>query len=174
MPYGTGVLVAPGMQDAPAGTPARFRPTGRQALGRGMYLGALTAAVAVPMAAVASLTGALRPWWLCIGLLVALPVAGAFTGLLVGRHVGTDVDAGGIRTVLGFSRVVQPWNRVVDLRAERRGARTVVSVYLDSGHSVQLRAPYDGGLFAADPQFEFKVFALANLWRSHRVGGVAG
>jgi hypothetical protein len=37
-----------------------------------------------------------------------------------------------------------------------------------------LRAPYDGGLFAADPKFELKVFALANLWRSHRVGGLAG
>ena len=162
------------MQDAPVGTPARFRPTGRQALGRGMYLGALAALGAVPVALVVSLTGALRSWWFCVELLVALPMIGAAVGLMVGRRVGTDVDAGGIRTVSGFTRVVQPWNRVVDLRAERRGARTVVSVYLDSGASVQLRAPYDGGLFAADPKFELKVFALANLWRSHRVGGLAG
>ncbi|GAA3343386.1 hypothetical protein GCM10020358_42410 [Amorphoplanes nipponensis] len=71
-----------------------------------------------------------------------------------------------------FGAGVQPWSRVVDLRAERRGARTVVSVYLESGASVQLRAPYSGELFAADPQFELKVFALSHLWRSHRFGGV--
>ena len=162
------------MEDVTAGMPARFRPTGRQALARGLYLGLLVSAGTVPAALVARLTGTLTPWWFWIALLVAVPVAGASVGLTVGRRVGADVDAGGIRTVSGFTRVVQPWNRVVDLRAERRGARTVVSVYLDSGASVQLRAPYDGGLFAADPQFEFKVFALANLWRSHRVGGLAG
>jgi hypothetical protein len=162
------------MEDATAGTPARFRPTGRQAFARGLYLGVLVSAGTVPVALVVGLSGAPTPSWLWIALLVAVPVAGVLMGLTVARRVGTEVDAGGIRTVSGFTRVVQPWNRVVDLRAERRGARTVVSVYLDSGASVQLRAPYDGGLFAADPQFEFKVFALANLWRSHRVGGLAG
>jgi hypothetical protein len=48
----------------------------------------------------------------------------------------------------------------------------VVSVYLDSGASVQLAAPYSGELFAADPHFELKVFALSHLYRSHRFGGV--
>jgi hypothetical protein len=85
------------------------------------------------------------------------------------RRSGTEICARGIRTE---ARVVEPWSRVVDLRAERRGARTVVSVYLDSGASVQLAAPYSGELFAADPHFEMKVFALSHLWRSHRFGGV--
>jgi hypothetical protein len=35
---------------------------------------------------------------------------------------------------------------------------------------VQLPAPYHGGLLGADPQFERKLFALAVLWRSHRIG----
>jgi hypothetical protein len=83
------------------------------------------------------------------------------------------IDAGGIRTVTPFAGGVQPWSRVVDLRAERRGGRTVVSVYLDSGASLQLRAPYSGELFAADPRFESKVFALSNLWRSHRFDGLS-
>jgi hypothetical protein len=60
------------------------------------------------------------------------------------------------------------------MRAERRGGRTVVSVYLDSGASVQLQAPYSGGLFAADPRFEAKMFALSYIWRSHRFGGLPG
>jgi hypothetical protein len=74
--------------------------------------------------------------------------------------------------VTPFGAGVEPWSHVVDLRAERRGKRTVVSVYLESGASVQLQAPYTGEFFAADPQFELKVFALSHLWRSHRFGGV--
>jgi hypothetical protein len=154
--------------------PARFRPTWQQALGRGLYLGALVSVVGVLaslVAAVAATTwasGAAPPPWLWPVLAFAPPLLGAPTGLLVGRRSGTEIDAGGIRT----GRAAQPWSRVVDLRAERRGARTVVSVYLDSGASVQLAAPYSGELFAADPQFELKVYTLSHLWRSHRFGGV--
>jgi hypothetical protein len=98
------------------------------------------------------------------------PVTGLLAGGLLRRRIGTEINARGIRTAATCG--VQPWSRVVDLRAERRGARTVVSVYLDSGGSVQLAAPYSGELFAADPQFEMKVFALSHLWRSHRFGGL--
>jgi hypothetical protein len=146
---------------------ARFRPTWQQALGRGLYLGALGA---VLLLAAALLFGVAWLWPLCT---FGPPVAGALTGALLRRRVGTEISAAGIRTVTPFGAGTQPWSRVVDLRAERRGARTVVSVYLDSGASVQLRAPYSGELFAADPQFEQKVFALSHLWRSHRFGGVA-
>jgi hypothetical protein len=94
--------------------------------------------------------------------------------VFVGRFTGTQISARGIRTVSVFSGGIATWNEVVDLRAERRGGRTVVSVYLDSGASVQLQAPYSGGLFAADPKFEGKMFALSHLWRSHRFGGLSG
>ena len=93
--------------------------------------------------------------------------AGTAGGALAGRR-GTRVDAGGIRT----ARCHEPWSQVVDLRAERRGARTVVSVYLESGASVQLAAPYSGSGLLADPQFELKVSTLSHLFRSHRIGGV--
>jgi hypothetical protein len=151
-----------------AASPARFRPTWQQALGRGLYLGALTSAVAVSIALAAALAVE-PPSWLWATVTVLPPLAGPAAGVLLRRRSGTEIDARGIRTA---TRGVQPWSRVVDLRAERRGARTVVSVYLDSGASVQLAAPYSGELFAADPQFEMKVFALSNLWRSHRFGGV--
>jgi len=153
---------------------ARFRPTVQQALARCLYLGALVSLVLMAAALIvttAALTwaGSAPPHWLwpllAFGpLLVALLVAP--------RHArrGTEIDARGIRT----AAAVEPWSTVVDLRAERRGARTVVSVYLDGGRSVQLSAPYSGELFAADPQFELKVGTLSHLWRAHRFGGLPG
>ncbi|GGQ56882.1 hypothetical protein [Couchioplanes azureus] len=156
---------------------ARFRPTWRQALGRGLYGGVLLSLVALAVAAVAAAVdlvwaGLAPPGWAWLLLAVAPSAAGAVAGLLLRPWMATEIGREGIRTVTPFGAGVQPWSRVVDLRAERRGARTVVSVYLESGASVQLRAPYSGGLFAADPQFESKVFALWHLWRSHRIGGV--
>ena len=149
---------------------ASFRPTWRQALGRGLYLGVLVS-VAALTAALAIAAFAAPPVWLWVLLVLGPPVAGLAGGVLLGRRTGTEISARGFRTA---ARPVQPWSRVVDLRAERRGSRTVVSVYLDSGASVQLAAPYSGEWFAADPRFELKVFALAQLWRSHRIGGLPG
>jgi hypothetical protein len=161
------------MEDA---SPATFRPTWHQALGRGLYLGSILAVGLMLLAAMLTLTGFVEPpggaTW--IGLTVAPPSGGALVGVLVGRVTGTQISAGGIRTLSVFTDGVAPWDEVVDVRAERRGARTVVSVYLDSGASVQLQAPYSGELFAADPRFEGKMYALSYLWRSHRFGGLPG
>ena len=160
-------------------SPATFRPTRRQALGRGLYLGAVVSALSVTAALLAAAVLA----WVDVAEpppllwpLVAFgpPAAGAVIGVLVGRRTGTRIDPGGIRTFSVFADGLAPWSRVVDLRAERRGGRTVVSVYLDSGASVRLRAPYSGGLFAADPRFEAKMFALSCMCRSRRFGGLLG
>jgi hypothetical protein len=157
---------------------ARFSPTWQQALARGVYLGVLVSVVAVSAGLLAAMvaragTAAVAPSaWLWAVLVFGPPLVGALLGVLLRPRVSTEISAGGIRTVTPFGAGIQPWSRVVDLRAERRGARTVVSVYLESGASVQLQAPYSGELFAADPQFELKVFALSHLWRSHRFGGV--
>lgn len=153
-----------------AASPARFRPTWQQALARGLVLGSLVSAAGVAAALIAALLVE-HPPWLWPALVVAPPLIGMAAGALLRGRVGAHICARGIRTAAGH---VAPWSRVVDLRAERRGARTVVSVYLDSGASLQLAAPYDGELLAADPQFEVKVFALSNLWRSRRVGGLLG
>ena len=159
---------------------ARFNPTRQQALGRGLYYGVLASVLGSTVTILAwAASGAPPAWWWAL-LTVAPPAIGGLVGLLLISRLGTVIDAGGIRTVTPFaggvqrwSGAMQPWSRVVDLRAERRGGRTVVSVYLDSGASVQLRAPYSGEFFAADPRFESKVFALSNLWRSHRFGGLS-
>jgi len=153
---------------------ASFRPTRRQAAGRGLYLGAITAAVFLVPAVLAG-----PPIWAWALLAFGPPLAGVAGGLAAGRwagglaagrRAGGEICAGGIRTSSGLA----PWHRVVDLREERRGGRTVVSVYLDSGTNLVLRAPYSGGLFAADPRFEVKMFALSYMWRSHRFGGLPG
>jgi hypothetical protein len=166
------------MDDASAGAPARFRPTWQQALGRGLYLGVLGSVVGVcgglfaAMVACALLDAEPPARWLWPLLAFGPPLLGGAAGIVLGRRLGIEIDAGGIRTVTPFACGVEPWSTVVDLRAERRGARTVVSVYLETGASVQLSAPYSGELFAADPRFEMKVFALSHLWRSHRFGGL--
>ncbi|HET6531650.1 MAG TPA: hypothetical protein VFH03_13720 [Actinoplanes sp.] len=147
---------------------ASFRPTWQQALARGLYFGALTSVLGLAVAVLVAVFAAppLRLWLL---LVTGPPLVGALAGVLLGRRFGTEVSAGGIRTA---AHSEAPWSRVVDLRAERRGGRTVVSVYLDSGASMQLAAPYSGGWIAADPRFELKVFTLAQVWRSHRFGGL--
>jgi hypothetical protein len=175
-----GSLVDLYMQDAFLGSRATFRPTWQQALARGVYLGAMTSVVALTVTLIvvgvelAATDAALPPALLWAAVAFCPPLAGAVGGVLVGRRVGIDIDAGGIHLQPGFTHAVEPWDQVVDLRAERRGGRTVVSVYLESGAAVRLPAPYDGEFLAADPQFESKLFALSQLWRSHRFGGLPG
>lgn len=155
-------------------SPATFRPTWQQGLGHGLYHGLFGTLAAVATGVLAVLLGSGPSGWTWTALITTPLVTGALTGLLAGRRTGVEVGARGIRTSSVFEEGLAPWSRVVDLRAERRGRRTVVSVYLDSGASVQLHAPYSGGLFAADPHFERKVFRLSHLWRSHRFGGLPG
>ena len=154
--------------------PTRFRPTWPQAAARGLVLGLLAGAVLLVVTGVVAVLNAAadrsgapsRDAW---AALVALPpLLGVALGLALGRWHTVEVDSYGIR--VGPLGVREPWARVVDLRAERRHSRTVVAVYLDGGTTVQLRAPYDGGLLAADPEFERKLFALSTVWRSHRIG----
>ena len=155
-------------------SPATFRPTSQQALGHGLYLGVLGAVASAGTGVIVALSGLGPPGWMWVSLLLVPLLIGAAAGMVAGRRTAVEVGAGGIRTCSVFEEGLAPWSRVVDLRAERRGSRNVVSVYLDSGVSVQLHAPYSGDLFAADPQFELKVFALSHLWRSHRFGGLPG
>jgi hypothetical protein len=107
-------------------------------------------------------------WAAVVCSLVACVTGGAFAGLAYGRDSGVDADDLGIHLVPARPGGLVPWQRVVDLRAERRGARTVVAVYAESGSVTRLRAPYDGQLLASDPEFERKLFMLRNLWETHR------
>jgi hypothetical protein len=150
---------------------AWFRPTPRQAAGRGLWLGLVAAAVLLAVAGLAAaVPGAQRPPWAVLAGVP--PLLGVAMALLLGRRDGVRIDAAGIRP--GGGEPARAWLEVADLRAERRGRCTVVQVYLVSGLVVRLAAPYDGVLLGADPAFERKVFAVAHLWRSHRIGGTTG
>ncbi|GAA0800135.1 hypothetical protein [Spirilliplanes yamanashiensis] len=154
--------------------PTRFRPTWPQAAARGLVLGVLAGAVLLLVTGAVAVLGAAlhRPGapspdaW--AALVAVPPLLGTALGAALGRWHAVEVDAYGIR--VGPFATREPWARVVDLRAERRHSRTVVAVYLDGGTTVQLGAPYDGGLLEADPEFERKLFALSTAWRSHRIG----
>jgi hypothetical protein len=157
----------------------RFRPTASQVLGRGACLGALVGLGLIGGLALLGALGVLTeagltarlgvPPWLALAAPLAVgPVVGGGLAVLFGRDEGADVDDYGIRTIPSTADGDAPWHRIEDLRAERRGARTHVAVYLDSGQILRLPAPYDGGITARDPQFERKLFMLRHLWETHR------
>jgi hypothetical protein len=109
-----------------------------------------------------------RGWLAGVPVLCGM-IVGGLVALLFGRQGGADIDDLGIHPVRapgphGFTS----WRRVNDLRCERRRGRTQVVVYLDSGQTASLRAPYHGRLLASDPAFERKLFMLRNLWETHR------
>jgi len=153
---------------------ARYRPTPLQAAIWGAWRGlAAGSALAVVLVALAL---AMRPggWGVAAALVVpatAGVVVGAAAGLVRGPRVGVDADDVGLRLRPPAPPGFIGWTEVADIRAERRGARTVIAVYLDSGLVSPLRAPYHGRWLSADPQFERKLFALRNLWETHRSWG---
>src|SRR5687768_15360892 len=103
--------------------PAQFRPTWKQAFARGTLLGVLGSVLGVSAGLVAAASTAPPVWvWSLLAFGPLLGVAPA--GVLLRLRLGTAVVAGGIRTVTPSGEGVEPWSRVVDLRAERRGART--------------------------------------------------
>lgn len=144
---------------------AVFRPTWRQVVGRGLYAGGACAALAVPLVLAVR---AAAP----VALLMV--VAAAFVGAATGRRCGVEVDELGIHRLPPAPSGSIPWKRVVGIRAERRRRRTVVAVYLDSGGTVLLPAPYDGEWLARDPLFERHLFMICHLWETHRDWSVRG
>jgi hypothetical protein len=150
-----------------------FRPTPAQALGRGAYIGVLVGAGGLLAMAILAWAGVIAqfevPAWMAVAApLLLCPVVGASFGLIFGRDEGADIDDIGIHPVPRTAGGDAPWQRIEDLRAERRGKRTHVAVYLDSGQIVRLLAPYDGGMVARDREFERKLFMLRHLWETHR------
>lgn len=143
-----------------------YRPTWRQAVG-GSVLPALVLLVfaTLGLAAVEDWRGHRWPvghWLVLVASLVWLAamtwavrrraVAATGTGLCGVRPRGREVT----------------WQRVVDVRIERRGNRSVVMVDLDTGRVWRLAAPYDGLGLHHDAEFEEKLFTLRNLWETYR------
>jgi hypothetical protein len=158
---------------------ARFRPTRAQAVGRGMARGLLVGGALGLAALAGTLAGGSRAWAvaLCVPVLLGCGV-GAVAGLARGRRMGADADTLGVHRVPAapprWPPPLAPWDRIVDIRAERHGGRTVVAVHLDSSVVHRLAAPYDGRLLGHDPYFEYKLFRLRHLWETHRRWGTPG
>jgi hypothetical protein len=108
------------------------------------------------------------PLWIAVLVPPVAGAAGALVALAVGRDEGADVDDVGVRPVPDLAQGLLPWQRIEELRTERRGGRTGVAVYLVGGRAVRLPAPYDGRLLGADRQFERKLIMLRHLWEAHR------
>jgi hypothetical protein len=167
---------APRFEDGPPKiTLAEIRRTPLQALGQGLFAGAVGGAILLLVSGVALvvrwLAGGGTPAYTLTWAVFAFGVplaAGAVAGLFVGTRVGVDVDDLGLRMRPAAHRPYAPWLEIVDIRTERRRTRTVVAVYLKEGPPVRLHAPYDGGALSHDPSFERKYFTLRNLWETHR------
>jgi hypothetical protein len=148
-----------------------FRPTRIQAAGHGGFVGGVigaTAGLVLLILSAVGMAGRLSGWLAALLLLATGLVVGAATGVVFGRDEGADIDHHGIHPVPREPGVFAPWQHVEDLRAERRGGRTRVTVCFDTGHVSRLPAPYDGHLLGRDPQFERKLFMLRHLWETHR------
>lgn len=148
-----------------------LRPTAVQASGRGALHGTLVgAAGSVVLCAVGLIAGGLAmPAWVAVVAPIVVGGGGGATfGYVFGRDEGADIDDLGMQLVPGTVPAYVAWPHIADLRTERHGGRIHITVYLDDGWSVRLRAPYDGPLLAADPDFEHKLFMLRHLWETHR------
>jgi hypothetical protein len=149
----------------------RLRPTGRQAAARGAWRGGLVGAVLLAALLIGYAAG-VRDWvgwgkaeWATVVVVGA--ALGAVIGAARGRSRGVDADELGLHPVPRRPGELVPWQRVAEVRAERRGWRTVVVVDTIV-ETTRLRAPYDGWLMAGDPGFEEKLFMLRNMWETHR------
>ncbi|WP_157756652.1 PH domain-containing protein [Plantactinospora sp. KBS50] len=162
---------------------AIFRPTWRQIVAHALVAGSVTLAgvlllgVLFTLARQRSAVGPRMP----VDPAVAAGLAGALVPLaalgsgLVRWRTGACINSAGLRAggPLGRTTFV-PWERVTDVRAERRRRHTVVMVYGTDGVTRRLPAPYDGDLLAGDARFERKLFLVQHLWETHRSWGVPG
>jgi hypothetical protein len=165
---------------------ASFRPTARQALAFGLYVGALATLALALIAALAILALPMvdavagtaldidaLPAFIWLAVLAPLPLA-LVASLVAARTLGADCDELGVNGLPLALDGFAPWKLVVNVRAERRRRRTVVAVHLDDGTILRLRAPYNGEILARDPEFEGKLFKIRQLWEVHRDRSLQG
>lgn len=149
------------------GVLVRYRPTWRQAAGRGLLVGLLLTIAAVAGELLRFAKQLTR--WSDLALLPVAFVLGAVAGTLAERRSGLRVTGIGLRAMPGLpGRRFVPWGGIRILRAERRGNRTVVVCHLDGGGRWRLPVPYDGDAFARDAEFDEKMFTIRTVWEAYR------
>ncbi len=156
-----------------------FRPTTRQVIGRALFLGGVSALVALVPAVLYML--AVGHWYhLTLGVLVLVAAAVALAVAYAGaRKHGVVLDERGIHPLESQGPQGSPrneryaaWTEVADIRAERRAGRTVPVVYLvdPSQKPWRLQAPYSGRALSADDELDEKIFVMRSLWEGYRRG----
>ncbi|MEU5873310.1 hypothetical protein AB0A73_17370 [Glycomyces sp. NPDC047369] len=154
-----------------------FRPTTRQVIGRALFLGGVSALVAL-VPAVGYMLAAGHWSHLTLGglVLVAAVVALAVAYAGARRH-GVVLDERGIHPLesqgsQAKSERYAAWTEVADIRAERRAGRTVPVVYVSdpSQRPWRLQAPYSGRALSADDELDEKIFVMRSLWEGYRRG----
>jgi hypothetical protein len=154
---------------------ASFRRTHSQALGHGIFVGLVAGAVLAGATVIAFLVRRIAgghgpPYtsmWLIFAFMMPL-IVGVLIGGSLGTRVGADADDLGVHVVPRPLNSFSGWPAITDIRAERRGQRTVIMLYMDNGTAVRLPAPYSGPILAHDASLERKFFTLLNLWETHR------
>ncbi|WP_199033882.1 hypothetical protein [Glycomyces salinus] len=153
-----------------------FRPTPRQIAARTLLIASPSCLVALLPAVIhMAVSGRWRPG--ALGAIVLAAVVIAWTVAVWGsRRVGVVVDERGIRPIAGGGECGWRWTAVADIRAERRGGRTVPVLYpVDPARGPwRLRAPYSGRGLAVDEGLDEKIFVMRSLWGSHRLGPASG
>lgn len=151
----------------PGALPIRYRLTPRQTLVRALRIGLIAAVVSIPLTVALLLHDDMRWLELVVPLLVWATVT--LVALPLIRRGGIILDEVGIRPSNPSSRRQQAsWHLIVEVRAERRAARTVPVVYLRSGRTWRLRVPYNGMLLGTDPRFDEKLCVIRNMWDTYR------
>ncbi|MEU6250201.1 hypothetical protein [Glycomyces sp. NPDC047010] len=154
-----------------------FRPTTRQVIGRALFLGGVSALVALVPAVGYML--AVGHWYhLTLGGLVLVAAAVALAVAYAGaRRHGVVLDERGIHPLdtqgaQGKPERYAAWTEVADIRAERRAGRTVPVVYVNDPAQKpwRLRAPYSGRALSADAELDEKIFVMRSLWEGFRRG----
>ncbi|GAA4898391.1 hypothetical protein LX16_0942 [Stackebrandtia albiflava] len=152
----------------PGALPIRFRPTPGQAVSRAARVGLIAASAAAAVMAPFALTHRFS-WSAAWPVVVAVGAAGAVFAATHAVRGGIVLDETGVRPTGARSwRMRAEWHLVTEIRAERRGCRTVPVVYLASGRTWRLPAPYDAGLLERDTRFDQKLCVIRNLWVTHR------
>ncbi|PRY58347.1 hypothetical protein B0I28_10560 [Glycomyces artemisiae] len=154
-----------------------FRPTTRQVIGRALFLGGVSALVAL-VPAVGYMLAAGHWSHLTLGGLVLVAAAVALAVAYAGaRRHGVVLDERGIHPLesqgpQAKSERYAAWTEVADIRAERRAGRTVPVVYVSdpSQRPWRLQAPYSGRALSADDELDEKIFVMRSLWEGYRRG----
>jgi hypothetical protein len=150
--------------------PITYRASFVQVIGFILYLcGAFFVLPVAVGIAVSAATG--RDWPLVVAAVAAsFGIIVIVLSALIVPLARVTVDDIGLHPRVAGRRATSfgAWRSIVDLRTERRGTRTILAVYLETGTIWRLQTPYSGAALARDRHFDEKVESIRQRWQAHR------